>query len=185
MSQLFGLSTSSLLKRAEKLKQEQINSTSKYIVLSTVELNDKGKFCFTIKREDRPKLNKLYKTIVVTPVSDNNFKFAIAQESFCNLDDVAYKVVKASKNYIELLNMEDNKTIITVIIEDDEDNVKDIKKKITKIKAARLSNSLIGAYLNLDNKKDKDRYLSELEGLIRVSKGYKLKAIKKAIKEIS
>ena len=185
MGSMFGSSPASLKRQLEKMKKKQLDNTSRYIYLTYVPLNSKGdKYCYSIERDSRPKKKGLlFRISVFTPVNDYNFKSAMGHVPFASLPDVVYKVVKLSKNYIELENTE-TMEILTVVVSD-MDTTQDIKKKITKIKVNKLSNSLIEAYLTLDNKKDKDRYIKDLEGLLKVSKGYELRAIKKAIKEIS
>lgn len=185
MPQLFCNSPRSLRKKLEKLQKKNIDKTSKYLYLTHLPFSSKrDSYCYSIEREDKPKKGKLFRLVVITPVNDCNFKWAIEHKSFCNLDDVVYKVHNVSKNYIELENTRSTE-IITVVVKEREDEEKDIKKKVSKIKVTKLSNKLIEAFISLDNEKDRVRYLKDLEKLIEVSKGYELKAIKKTIKELN
>ena len=184
MGSMFSSSPQSLKRQLEKLKKKNLDNTSRYIYLTYVPLNSKGnKYCYSIPQEAKPKKKGLlFRISIFTPVNDYNFKPAMEHIPFASVDDVVYKIIKVSKNYVQLENTETTE-IITAVVRKPDDDDSTIKRRLTNIKVTILTNELLDYYCTLDER-DAKQFIKEAKDGLKVSKGIDKKILKKFLKEI-
>ena len=178
MASLFNSSPAALLKKAEKLRLNQLGNNSDYIYLQIYPLNKKGNKFF-LYTDTKLKLHHIYQYIPVVPVTDYIYKnYACHYDDLFSFEVDLIKVVELGPGYAIVSDTTGENILGTILIVP---NGKDPKRRYNKIKISMLYRELMNGYIESTDKK---KYLKELKSLYKTSKGVTKKAIKKSIEEI-